>query len=159
MSHPWDQRWQLFWSCTPDWAFTAAAAAAAAEAASIAGASIVTMPDAIACSELGIRVHIFSVSVALVVVTGVVVMRRPCLWVVPSARVVAAAVTGFMSADVAPASKISTGIAAALMFVVSGSVSMVDAAAPVRPAMVGIAVAHVLLLALVVGHCGFLIKL
>ena len=79
----------------------------------------------------------------------------PCLWVVPSARVVAAAVPGFVSTAVAPASEVSIGIVDASMLVVSGGVPMVVAASPVMPAMVDIVVAYVVLLALVVGHCGF----
>ena len=122
----------------PDRAVTAAANAAA----SIAAAAMVTMPDAIAYMELGIGVNVFSVSAALLIATGVVVLTRPCLWVVPSSRVVAVAVPGFMSAAVAPDSEVSTVIVGALMVVVSGVVPMVVAAAPVRPAMLGIVVAQ-----------------
>ena len=99
MSHLGDHAWQIFWSCTRDQARTSPAAANVA-------AAMVTMPDAIAYLELGIGVPV-SVPVALLVGTDVVVMRRPCLWVVPSARVVAVAVPGFVSIAVAPACEVS----------------------------------------------------
>ena len=131
---------------------TAAAAAtnAATLAVATAAAAIVTMPDVIAYMELGIGVHVASVSAALISAIGVVMLTRPCLGVVPSPFAVGAVVSGFVSATVAPASKVSIGVVGAMMVVVSGVVAMVVAAAPVRPAMVGIVVALVVFLTLVV---------
>ena len=122
---------QVFWWDSTDWAATAAAAAAA----------MVLRYLAPVFSALSLLVPMLALPVALTTGGGVVLMRSPCLRIVPSSRVVDAPMPIREVAAAVPACEVVIVVTNASSLAVPDAIPLVAVAAPVRPDMVGIAVA------------------